>query len=138
MQRRILANLASFYTEQQSLDVKDGLARRVQCGLFVGEAPYEYRNIRTDGRGLVEVNPQNAPKVRQIFDLYAYRGDTLDSLAEKPASDCVPYSVTVSTSARAYSRSVCDAAGPPALRTSLEFSLVPFESLDKSVTSTAG
>ena len=80
MQRRILANLASFYTEQQSLDVKDGPARRVQCGLFIGEAPYEYRNIR---------------------------------LAEKPASDCVPYSVTVSTSARSYSRSACDAAGQP-------------------------
>ena len=29
MMRRTLANMASFYTEQQSLDVRDGLARRV-------------------------------------------------------------------------------------------------------------
>src|SRR5579871_6332267 len=40
MQRRMLASMASFYTEQQSLDVKDGLAKRVQHGLFVGKAPY--------------------------------------------------------------------------------------------------
>lgn len=41
MQRRMLASMASFYTEQQSLDVKDGLSRRVQNGLFVGKAPFE-------------------------------------------------------------------------------------------------
>jgi site-specific DNA recombinase len=29
MMRRTLANMASFYTEQQSLDVQDGLQRRV-------------------------------------------------------------------------------------------------------------
>lgn len=29
MMRRTLANMASFYTEQQSLDVRDGLSRRV-------------------------------------------------------------------------------------------------------------
>lgn len=40
MMRRTLANMASFYTEQQSLDVKDGLFRRVQSGLFVSKAPY--------------------------------------------------------------------------------------------------
>ncbi len=62
MQRRILANLASFYTEQQSVDVREGLGRRVQSGLFVGKAPYGYRNIRIDGRSLIEVDPENAPK----------------------------------------------------------------------------
>src|SRR5690606_20154397 len=72
MMRRTLANMASFYTEQQSLDVKDGLFRRVQSGLFVGKAPYGYQNVRRDGRSLVETEPQNARKVRRIFDLYAF------------------------------------------------------------------
>ena len=36
MMRRTLANMASFYTEQQSVDVREGLARRVQEGWFVG------------------------------------------------------------------------------------------------------
>lgn len=34
MLRRTLANMASFYTEQQSVDVRGGLERRVQTGLF--------------------------------------------------------------------------------------------------------
>jgi hypothetical protein len=46
--------MASFYTEQQSVDVREGLARRVQEGWFVGHAPYGYRNVRKDGRGLLK------------------------------------------------------------------------------------
>ena len=43
LMRRTLANMASFYTEQQSIDVREGLSRRVQEGWFVGKAPYGYR-----------------------------------------------------------------------------------------------
>ncbi len=57
MQRRVLASMASFYTEQQSLDVKEGLARRVEEGWFVGKAPYGYRNVRIDGRALWKSTP---------------------------------------------------------------------------------
>ena len=80
MMRRTLANMASFYTEQQSLDVKDGMLRRVQSGLFVGKAPYGYLNVRKEGRSLVETDPVRSQTVRQVFQLYGYRGHTLDSL----------------------------------------------------------
>lgn len=83
LQRRILANMASFYTEQQSLDVREGLARRVKSGLFVSKAPYGYVNVRIDGRGLVEVHPENAEKIRRIFELYAYHNHTLDTLGKQ-------------------------------------------------------
>ncbi|MBX3443853.1 MAG: recombinase family protein [Planctomyces sp.] len=83
MMRRTLANMASFYTEQQSVDVREGLARRVKEGWFVGLAPYGYRNIRKDGRGLVEVDPLPAANVRRIFHLYAYENLTLDGLVER-------------------------------------------------------
>ena len=33
--RRTLANMAIFYIEQQSVDIREGLARRVQEGWFV-------------------------------------------------------------------------------------------------------
>ncbi len=68
----MLASMASFYTEQQSLDVKEGLARRAQSGLFVGMTPYGYRNERADGRSLVKLDEQAAVNVRLIFDLYAH------------------------------------------------------------------
>jgi site-specific DNA recombinase len=91
MQRRILSNMATFYTEQQSVDVCEGLARRVQSGLFVGKAPYGYVNRRHDGRSLVEVEPQQAAAVRRIFELYAFHSHTLDSLAEQLTADGIEY-----------------------------------------------
>ncbi|WP_417384149.1 recombinase family protein [Gimesia sp.] len=72
MMRRTLANMAAFYTEQQSVDVREGLARRVESGLFVSRAPFGYRNVRVHGRGLIETESGNAAKVRRIFELYAY------------------------------------------------------------------
>jgi site-specific DNA recombinase len=91
MQRRMLASMASFYTEQQSLDVREGLERRVQEGWFVGHAPYGYRNIRIDGRSIVEIDPVAAPKVCRIFELFAYHGCTLDMIAERLAAEGVVY-----------------------------------------------
>jgi site-specific DNA recombinase len=83
MMRRTLANMASFYTEQQSVDVREGLARRVREGWFVGPSPYGYRNVRKDGRGIVEINPEAAANVQRIFHLYAYENVTLDGLVER-------------------------------------------------------
>ena len=80
MQRRMLASMASFYTEQQSIDVKEGIARRVESGLFPSRPPYGYRNVRIDGRSIIELHAQNAATVRRIFELYAYQSHTLDTL----------------------------------------------------------
>jgi site-specific DNA recombinase len=85
MMRRTLANMASFFTEQQSVDVREGLARRVQEGWFVGKAPYGYRNLRKEGRGIVEIDPIPAENVRRIFQLFAYGNCTLDMVVEKLA-----------------------------------------------------
>ncbi len=91
MMRRTLANMAAFYTEQQSLDVRDGHARRIQNGLFVGKALYGYVNVRREGRGLIEVDPVAGPKVRRIFNLYAHHGHTLDSLLEQLRREGITY-----------------------------------------------
>ena len=95
MQRRMLASMASFYTEQQSIDVKGGVKRRVEEGLFPQKAPYGYRNIRVEKRGLVEVHPVNGTKVTKLFDLYAYHHLTLDSLQERLYQEGIPYSDSV-------------------------------------------
>jgi site-specific DNA recombinase len=87
MMRRTLANMASFYTEQQSVDVREGLARRVQEGWFVNRGPYGYRNVRKDGRGVVEVDSIQADNVRRIFHLFAYENHTLDTLVEQLATE---------------------------------------------------
>jgi len=95
MMRRTLANMASFYTEQQSLDVKDGLARRVQEGLFISKAPYGYLNVRREGRGLIEVSDERGRNVRRIFELYAYHGHTLDSLGAQLLAEGLLYTAAL-------------------------------------------
>ena len=91
MQRRMLASMASFYTEQQSLDVREGLSRRVQAGLFVGPVPYGYRNRRVDGRSIVEVEERQAKNVKRIFELYAYHHCTLDMIVQRLTADGIAY-----------------------------------------------
>lgn len=83
MMRRTLANMASFYTEQQSVDVREGHARRVKEGWFLGKAPYGYKNVRREGRCITEIDPQAAENVKRIFHLYAYEPLTLDALRDR-------------------------------------------------------
>ena len=92
MQRRMLASMASFYTEQQSLDVREGLSRRVQSGLFVGLAPYGYSNKRVEGRSMVILDEDKAKNVRMIFDFYAYHNCKLDGIVQKLADAGIKYS----------------------------------------------
>lgn len=91
MQRRMLASMASFYTEQQSIDVKEGIERRVKSGLFPSRPPYGYQNVRIDGRSIIEVHPENARTVRRIFELYGYHSHTLDTLPEALLSEGIEY-----------------------------------------------
>lgn len=91
MMRRTLANMASFYTEQQSLDVKEGLARRVQEGWFVGKAPYGYVNVRKDGRCVTQTDTTAARVVKRIFKLYAYEPLTVDALRDRLHAEGVQY-----------------------------------------------
>ncbi len=83
MMRRTLANMASFYTEQQSVDVREGLSRRVKEGWFVTQAPYGYSNVRHDGRSVVEIDTEAADNIRHIFRLYAYENLTIDGVVAR-------------------------------------------------------
>lgn len=83
MQRRMLASMASYYTEQQSVDVREGIKRRVESGLFPQKAPYGYRNVRVDKRGLIEEHPDNGPKVKSVFGLCAAEQLSLDQVQQR-------------------------------------------------------
>lgn len=91
MMRRTLANMASFYTEQQSLDVREGQQRRVESGLFPTRPPYGYRNLRVDGRSIIEVDPEHGAKIPTIFHKYAHDGHSLDSLIDELAREGIAY-----------------------------------------------
>ncbi len=92
MVRRTLATVAAFQTGQQSLDVRDGIARRVAEGWFPSTPPFGYRNRRIDKRSYVETHPQNGNKVRRIFDLRANQNYTITEIVEKLFEDGLFYS----------------------------------------------
>ncbi len=83
--------MASYYTEQQSLDVTEGLARRAQSGLFVGLTPYGYNNQRVDGRSIVIINDRAAENVKIIYDLYAFKNMTVDGIVEHLTKQQIAY-----------------------------------------------
>jgi DNA invertase Pin-like site-specific DNA recombinase len=91
MQRRMLASMASFYTEQQSIDVREGIDRRVESGLFASRPPYGYSNVRVNGRSIIQIHSQNAHAVRRIYDLYAYHSHTIDSLPDALKAEGIEY-----------------------------------------------
>lgn len=90
MMRRTLANMASFFTEQMSVDISEGMSRRVKSGLFPGLAPYGYRNTRINDRGLVEIDEREAAVVKRIFELYI-SGIRVEELSARLFADGICY-----------------------------------------------
>jgi site-specific DNA recombinase len=91
MMRRTLANMASFFTEQMAVDISLGINRRVQEGLFPGKAPYGFKNVRRDGRRIVELDEAEAANVRRMFHLYAYENHTLEGIVKRFAEEGIEY-----------------------------------------------
>ena len=63
----------------------------MQSGLFAGLAPYGYRNVRIDGRSLVQIDEEQAKKVRYIFDLYAHHNCTIDLIVRRLTDEQIIY-----------------------------------------------
>ncbi|MGE3239522.1 MAG: recombinase family protein [Pirellulales bacterium] len=91
MMRRTLANMASFFTEQMAVDISQGINRRVQAGWFPGKASYGYRNVRSNGRRIVEIDLPAAANVRRIFQLYAYENQTLEGVVARLHAEGASY-----------------------------------------------
>ena len=83
MARNMMAAMGTFFAEQLSSDVKEGLARRVRDGWFPTVAPYGYLSTRVDGRSNIVIEPREAENIKYIFDLYAFHHCTLDMIQEK-------------------------------------------------------
>jgi DNA invertase Pin-like site-specific DNA recombinase len=83
MMRRQLATIAAYSTEQQGIDVRAGINRRVEEGWFASHPPYGYTNERIEKRSIVEPHKLNASKVRRIFELRAHQGLTVPEIKDR-------------------------------------------------------
>ena len=83
MMRRTLANMASFYTEQQSVDVREGLARRVQEGWFVGLVPTATATSARMVGAWLRLIPGRSERQTHLPSLRLRKPDTLDGVVER-------------------------------------------------------
>lgn len=69
----ILGSQAKLDNDNKSVNVKRGLRMRCELGLWPVQAPTGYLNMKTaDQRGVVVIDPERAPVIRQIFEKVAY------------------------------------------------------------------
>lgn len=90
MQRRMSAVFASYQTDQQAVDIRGGHKRRIESGLPLGRQ-FGIRLVRVNGRSIVEHDPIDAPKVKRIFELFAYHPLTLETLIDALARQGIIY-----------------------------------------------
>lgn len=67
----MFASMAQFDNEIRAERSKGGMTEAVLDGRWVWKAPVGYRNVRINGRGTIEPDPQFAPNVRRAFELFA-------------------------------------------------------------------
>ncbi len=84
----ILAAIAEFYSANLSQEIKKGMAEKARQGRWPSQAPIGYRNIRMQGLGrrgeaIIVPDEDQAPLVRQAFELYATGEWPLNRLYEE-------------------------------------------------------
>lgn len=71
----ILCSQAKLENDNRGVNVKRGLRNKCQIGIRPGVAPIGYRNVlKTNRISTVELDPDRAPIIRQIFHKVAYQG----------------------------------------------------------------
>ncbi len=73
-------------------EVIKGLDEKARQGWAIGTAPFGYFNAK-DKNEPIQPDPEHAPTLRRLFELYATDGYTLDSLAEKLQKEGHRYSL---------------------------------------------
>jgi site-specific DNA recombinase len=72
--------VAKHYSENLREEVKKGMREKAEQGIYPGRAPFGYKN-NTATRD-IEVDPQRAPVLRKIFEMYASGQYSLTTLRE--------------------------------------------------------
>ena len=61
--------VAKHYVENLKEEVKKGMREKAEEGIYPGRAPIGYRN--NPATRTIDVDPERAPMIRRIFELYA-------------------------------------------------------------------
>ena len=87
----IKALMAKNFSDNLSEEVKKGLTEKASQGTYPSTAPYGYMNVRERGKAQIKVDPEAAPHVRKLFELYASGSYSLLTLRKKMLADGMVY-----------------------------------------------
>ncbi len=80
--------MAKNYIDNLSEETRKGLKIKAESGEFPGVAPFGYRHNKIDK--IIEVDPEKAPIVKQIFELYAYKQYSMEDIKQYLNSEVRP------------------------------------------------
>ncbi len=87
----IRALMSKNYVDNLSEEVKKGMTEKASQGTYPSSAPYGYLNVRESGKSIIKVDPQAAPFVKKMFELYATGSYSLLNLRKKMLADGMVY-----------------------------------------------
>lgn len=78
---------SNFYPRNLSVDVSTKMREKAEQGYYPSIAPIGYTNQRIKHRSYIQINPEKAPFVKKIFELYSTGQYSYSSLAKKMRED---------------------------------------------------
>lgn len=79
----VMAAVSQYYSDNLRQEVLKGMDERVRQGWPAWHAPFGYRNMKEDRTEPVQPDPEQAPAVARIFQLYATGNHTFKTLADQ-------------------------------------------------------
>jgi len=87
----IKAVMAKNYIDNLSEETKKGMLEKAEQGIYPSFAPYGYMNVVENGRKILIPDPNSAPYVKKMFELYATGQYSLLALKRKMLADGMIY-----------------------------------------------
>jgi len=73
--------VAKNYSDNLSEEAKKGMLEKAKAGIWPSHAPTGYLNVARDGKRIIEQDPEMAPRIRRVFELYATGDYSIRDLA---------------------------------------------------------
>jgi len=87
----IKALMAKNYVDNLSEEVKKGMDEKASQGVYPSVVCWGYTNVRENGKSIIKVDPQAAPYIIKMFELFASGIYSLRTLREKMLADGMIY-----------------------------------------------
>lgn len=83
--------IAKNSSENLSEEVVKGMDQKAAQGLYPSGAPFSYLNVRDAGKSIIKIDPQAAPYLIKMFELYATGSYSLSTLHKKMIDEGMVY-----------------------------------------------